>query len=117
MGQWLPDLSESSGLHPYRSIASGPQKGPAERGHVKKRQKYFSTLFDIFRAGQKSSKSVKNNFSTLFDNFRAAPVFRSLLGGSDIERSSLPRGLSVNSSALILSKNSGVSLATISGGP
>ena len=39
---------------------SGPQKGPAERGHVKKcgkSSKVFSTLFDIFRAGQKRLKS------------------------------------------------------------
>ena len=50
---------------------------PAERGHVKNRQKVskiFSTLFDIFRAGgkkrQKSSKSVKN-----------------ILGGTSAERS------------------------------
>ena len=41
---------------------SGPQKGPAERGHVKNRQKVskvFSALFDIFHAGQKTSKIVK----------------------------------------------------------
>ena len=44
-----------------QGVISGPQKGPAERGHVKK--------------SQKSSKSVKN----IFDNFRAAPVFRPLL--------------------------------------
>ena len=38
------------------SFLSGPQKGPAERDHGKKRQKVsqrYSTLFDIFRAGQK----------------------------------------------------------------
>ena len=66
------------------------QKGPAERGHVKKRQKVsksFSTLFDKFRAGQKTSKIVKKrqqvfrHFSTIF-----APhhFFRPLLGGSEI---------------------------------
>ena len=68
---------------------SGPQKGPAERperGHatffragqkkrqkiVKKVSKIFSTLFDIFRAGHKTSKIVKKVskiFSTLFDIF------------------------------------------------
>ena len=68
---------------------SGPQKGPAERGHVKKRQKSSKSvknIFDTFRhfsrrakKHQKSSESVK----TLFDNFRAAPVFRPLLGGPD----------------------------------
>ena len=38
-------------------VLSGPQKGPAERSHVKNRQKVsktFSTLFDVFRAGQKT---------------------------------------------------------------
>ena len=57
---------------------SGLQKGPAERGHVKKLQKpsksvkSFSTLFDNFRAGQKTSKIVKKrqkvlrHFSTIF---------------------------------------------------
>ena len=54
---------------------SGLQKGPAERGHVKKRQKSsksFSTLFDNSRAGQKTSKIVKKrrkvfrHFSTIF---------------------------------------------------
>ena len=54
---------------------SGLQKGPAERGHVKNRQKVsksFSTLFDTFRAGQKTSKIVKKcqkvfrHFSTIF---------------------------------------------------
>ena len=39
-----------------KPVISGPQTGPAERGHA---------------------KSVKN-ISTLFDNFRAAPVFRPL---------------------------------------
>ena len=57
------------------AILSGLQKGPAERGHVKKRQKVsksFSTLFDNFRAGQKTSKIVKKcqkvfrHFSTIF---------------------------------------------------
>ena len=60
------------------SGVSGPQKGPAETGHVKKTSKIvksvkqFSTLFDIFRAGQKTSKIVKKcqnifrHFSTIF---------------------------------------------------
>ena len=74
---------------------SGPQQGPAERGHVKKRQKSskgVKNIFDTFRHFSRRAKCVKNRqkmsniFSTLFDNFRAAPVFRPLLGGS--ERSS-----------------------------
>ena len=61
----------------------GQRKGPRQK-KVRDRQKVskiVSTLFDIFRAGQKSSKIVKNRqkvsktFSTLFDNFCAAPVF------------------------------------------
>ena len=49
---------------------SGPQKGPAERGHVKK---------------VKIVKNCQKDISTLFDNFRAAPVFRPFFGGSDSE--------------------------------
>ena len=57
--------------------------------NVKNRQtvsKSFSTLFDNFRAGQKTSEIVKKtskSFSTLFDHFRVALFFRPLLGGSD----------------------------------
>ena len=50
------------------SKISGPQKGPAERGHVKKRQK--------------SSKSVKNIFDT-FQHFSRGTNFPALLGGSE----------------------------------
>ena len=65
---------KTSRMTPLPKI-SGLQKGPAERGHVKKRQKAsksFSTLFDSFRAGQKTSKIVKKcqkvfrHFSTIF---------------------------------------------------
>ena len=71
------------------SSFSGPQKGPAERGHVKKRQKSSKSvknIFDTFRHFSRRAKNVKNRqkvsnmFSTLFDNFRAAPVFRPLWG-------------------------------------
>ena len=64
---------------------SGLQKGLAERGHVKNRQK----VSKVFRQFSRTAKHVKNrqkaskSFSTLFDNFRAAPSFRPLLGGSD----------------------------------
>ena len=79
---------------------SGPQKGPAERGHVKKRQKSsksIKNIFDPFRHFSRRANNVKNrqkvsrSFSTLLDNFRAAPAFRPLLGGSD-ERSSQKGG-------------------------
>ena len=71
---------------------SGPQKGPAERGHVKKRQKsskkcrkYFRHFSTFFAQGKKNKnrQKVSKLFSTLFDNLRAAPVFRPLLGRSE----------------------------------
>ena len=75
-----------------QEIVSGLQKGPAERGHVKKTskivrncQKVFRHFSTIFAQGKKTSKIVKKRqkvFSTLFDNFRAAPFFRPLLGGA-----------------------------------
>ena len=79
-------------LHPYVPVAkpqeiSGLQKGPAERGHVKKRQKSSQSVkefFDTFRQFSRRAKNVKNrqkvskSFSTLFDNFRATPFFRPL---------------------------------------
>ena len=73
----------------FRFLAGGPQKGPAERGHVKKCQKssksfkIFSTLFDHFSRRAKNikiGKKVSKIFSTLFNHFRAAPVFRPLWG-------------------------------------
>ena len=67
---------------PLCDFFSGLQKGPAERGHVKKRQKSSKSVkkfFDTFRKFSRRAKNVKNrqklskSFSTLFDNFRAAP--------------------------------------------
>ena len=54
------------------------QQRPAERGHVKERQKssksvkHFSTIFDIFRAGQKTVKNrqIKKCQNIFFDTFR-----------------------------------------------
>ena len=73
----------------YSTIISGLQKGPAERGHVKKRQKSSKSVkkfFDTVRQFSKRQKLEKasKHFSTLFDYFRAAPFFWPLLGGSDI---------------------------------
>ena len=71
---------------------SGLQKGPAEKGHVKKRQKSPKSVkkfLTLFRQFSRRAKNVKNpqkaskSFSTHFNNFRAAPFFRPLLGGSD----------------------------------
>ena len=54
---------------------SGLQKGPAERGHVKKRQKSSKSVkkfFDTFRQFSRRAKNVKNrqkvskSFSTIF---------------------------------------------------
>ena len=75
----LPNSSETE--------ISGLQKGPAERGHVKNRQKVpksFSTLFDNFFAqGKKTSKIAKNMFDTFRQFSRGTNIFRPFLGGSD----------------------------------
>ena len=66
--------------HPQPRKFSGPQKGPAERGHVKKRQK-CEDKFQHFRQFWQGKK-VKNRQKVsrrIFDNFRAAPIFRHLL--------------------------------------
>ena len=86
-------MQEVSGYKRARELyISGLQKGPAERGHVKKRQKSSKSVkkfFDTFRQFSRRAKNVKNrqkvskSFSTLFDNFRAAPFFRPLLQSAD----------------------------------
>ena len=47
---------------------------------------HFSTFFRNFAPPQKSQNrpKVSKTFSTLVDHFHAAPIFRPLLGGSDI---------------------------------
>ena len=45
------------------NVFSGPQKGPAERSHVKKRQKSsksIKNIFDTFRHFSRRAKNVKN---------------------------------------------------------
>ena len=82
-----PGLSRSNGGHPQREgtitgvfvpIPAGLQKGPAERGHVKKRQKSSKSVkkfFDTFRQFSRRAKNVKKSsksqkyfrhFSTIF---------------------------------------------------
>ena len=79
--------------------ASG--KGPAERGHVKNRQKSskgVKNIFDTFRhfsrrakKRQKSSKSVKNNFG-IFRQFSRGTSFPApFLGGSDLSLGNMLR--------------------------
>ena len=93
----FPDSSSVLDKFQSANIAfvSGLQKGPAERGHVKKRQKSSKSvknIFDTFRRFSRRAKNVKNrqkvskSFSTLFDNFRAAPFFRPLLQSADFEQ-------------------------------
>ena len=86
------------GTSAERYILSGPQRGPAERGQVKNvkiRQSFsqkvsniFSTLFDNFRAGQRTSKIVKKcqtnfrNFSTIFAQHQfSGPFWGALIFG------------------------------------
>ena len=58
------------------NIISGLQKGPAERGHVKKRQKSSKSVkkfFDTFRQFSRRAKNVKNRqkvSKSFFDTFR-----------------------------------------------
>ena len=81
-------------------LFSGLRKGPAERGHVKKRQKssksekvfrHFSTIFVQGKKRSKSSKSVKKffvHFSTIFARhhfsgpFWGALIYEGCMGGS-----------------------------------
>ena len=70
-------------------LFSGPQKGPAEGGHVKKCQKsskiskIFSTLFAQGNKRQKAAESVKKFFDT-FRRFSRGTSFPALLGCSDL---------------------------------
>ena len=84
----VPSGAETPTKSSENNELSGLQKGPAERGHVKKRQKSSKSVkkfFGTFRQFSRRAKNVKNrqkmskSFSTLFDNFRAAPFFRPLL--------------------------------------
>ena len=70
-----------------RGISSadrGERKGATSK-NVQTCQTYFSTLFDISRAGQKKVKNRQKYFSTLFDNFRAVPNVQPLSGGSEFQ--------------------------------
>ena len=62
---------------------SGLQKGPAERGHVKKRQKSSKSVkkfFDNFRAGQKTSK-IDKKCQNVFRHFSRGTIFPAPFGG------------------------------------
>ena len=82
----------SGDLAYFSHYISGSRKGPAERGHVKKRQKsskkcqkyfrHFSTFFAQGKKRQKSSKSVNIFFDT-FGQFSRGTSFPAILGGSD----------------------------------
>ena len=72
------------------TLNSGLQKGPAERGHVKKRQKSAKSVknfFDTFRPFSRRAKSVKNrpkaskSFSTIFRQFSRGTIFPAPFGG------------------------------------
>ena len=76
---------------------SGLQKGPAERGHVKKRQKSSESVkkfFDTFRAGQKTSKIVKKSFSTIFARHLFSGPFCNPLNVHELSNSDLAGELS-----------------------
>ena len=81
---------KESGNSSGTPFLSGPQKGPAERGHVKKTskiikkcQKYFRDFSTFFAQGkkiQKSSKRVKIFFDT-FRQFSRGTSFPAPFGG------------------------------------
>ena len=110
LGWWeMGDFWLRNPLFPILGISapviSGLQKGPAERGHVKKRQKSSKSVrkfFDTFRQFSRRAKNVKNrqklskSFSTLFDNFRAAPFFRPLLQSADVRGKRIPKSIAKN---------------------
>ena len=91
-----PNVRQATLHHsPLQAISSvrSPQscqrtaKGASGKGPRQKSSKSVKNVFDTCRQFsrrakklQKSSKSVEN----VFDTFRAAPVFRPLLGGSDL---------------------------------
>ena len=84
------------------------KKGPAERGHVKKRQKSSKSVkkfFDNFRAAQKNSKSSKN-VKKLFDTFRQfsrGTIFPAPFWGALPNETRVLRQISPESSAKSLS--------------
>ena len=74
---------------PKRVSADRKLKGPAERGHVKKRQKSSKSvknIFDTFRHFSRRAKNVKNRqkvskiFSTIFARHRFSGPFWGPLG-------------------------------------
>ena len=71
-------------------LFSGLQKGPAERGHVKKRQKSSKSVkkfFDTFRRFSRRAKNVKNrqkvskNIFDIFRQFSRGTSFPAPFGG------------------------------------
>ena len=77
------------------SSISGLQKGPAERGNVKKRQKSPKSVKKFFDNFSRRAKNVKNrqkaskSVKKFFDNFCAAPFFRKIRAPIKI-KSALP---------------------------
>ena len=73
----------------FRSCSVDRKRGQW-KGATSKKPKIVKNIFDIFRQFSRRAKSVKNDlkvskvFSTLFDSFQTAPVFRPLLGGSEL---------------------------------
>ena len=100
-----PFLRSSARDPTIQAVISGLQKGPAERGHVKKRQKSSKSVkkfFDTFRQFSRRAKNVKNrqkaskSVSTLFSTIFARHTiffYRPLLGGSDVRGTAAIKGI------------------------
>ena len=82
-----PSLKSAPKIPSGQKQLSGLQKGPAERGHVKKRQKSSKSVkkfFDTFRPFSRRAKNVKKRqkgFSTVFAQHHFSGP--RLLGGSE----------------------------------
>ena len=99
-----PMIRVFPGLLTLKDWCSRLPKGPAERGHVKKRQKVsksFSTLFDNFRAGQKTSKIAKKR-QKIFRHFSRGTIFPAPFGGA--LRIKMPQSIGTSLGLLGVSK-------------
>ena len=75
-----PDELQSELLAPVRCNSADRKKGQSNGGHVEKRQKCQNVFVRHFSRRARIVKKCQKYFSTLFDNFRATPIFRPLLG-------------------------------------
>ena len=104
LGDFFQIFELSTKLVTKAAFAQRNAKGTSGKGPRQKSSKSVKNIFDTFRHFSRRAKNVKNRqkmskiFSTFFDNFRAAPVFRPLLGASDL----LKRHLTLSETSAVL---------------